>query len=170
MTSIATRKPCGKPPLSGGVVTSTFGTRASSCRIVAPLTLALALAAAVGLAGCASSDTTRSGLLEPYRTDLPQGNYVTREMLDRVSLGMSKAEVRRALGSPLLTDVFLPDRWNYVFSYRHRNGRVDLRRVIVQFNAQERVSLIEADQLPEVEAPSDPALPGFRPEAFDRAG
>jgi outer membrane protein assembly factor BamE (lipoprotein component of BamABCDE complex) len=130
-------------------------------RLVASLSLAALMAA------CTSDDTTRSGLFEPYRTDLPQGNYVTQEMLDQISVGASAEAVRRALGTPLLIDGFLPDRWSYVFRYKHPNGRVDQRHVSIVFDDDRRVSRIDADDLPTYESPSDPALPGFRPEAYD---
>lgn len=125
---------------------------------------------AIGLlaGACSSNDTRRSGLLQAHRYDLPQGNYVTQTMLKRVQVGMSRLQVRQVLGSPLLTDVFLPDRWNYVFSFRHPNGRVDLRRVIVMFDDAQRVTAIDADTLPETEDPSDPALPKFNPDALKR--
>ncbi len=122
-----------------------------------------------GLTACSSNDTTRSGLLEAHRYDLPQGNYVTQAMLDRVQVGMSKLQVRRALGAPMLTDVFKPNRWNYVFSFRHPNGRVDLRKVIVQFNQQDNVAAIDADPLPAKEDPTNPALPGFNPDSIGRS-
>jgi len=124
------------------------------------------LAAASTLSACSSNDTTRSGLLEAHRFDLPQGNYVTQQMVSKVKVGMSKLQVRRALGSPLLTDVFKPNRWNYVFSLRHPNGRVDLRKVIIQFNEQEKVAKVDSDPLPPTEDPSDPALPGFNPDSL----
>lgn len=130
---------------------------------------ALILALTTALSACTSDDTTRSGLLEPYRADLPQGNYVTSEMLGQIKVGMTKLQVRRALGTPLLTDVFLPQRWNYVFSYRHANGRIDVRRVIVLFDGCEKVERIEADTLPEKENPNDPALPGFNEDNLKRA-
>ena len=113
------------------------------------------------VAGCASGDRTRSGLFEPYRTDLPQGNYLTREMLSQVKLGMTRDQVRFVLGSPLLTDVFLPDRWNYVFRFQHADGTAETRRVVVMFR-NDRVAQIEADPLPRAEDPNDPALPGRR--------
>lgn len=138
------------------------------CRRRAGFPLALALAIAL-ISACATEDTTRSGIFEPYRTDLPQGNYVTSEMLERVSVGMTERAVQRALGTPLLTDVFQPRQWNYVFSFRHPNGRVDLRRVRIRFDDNQRVAAIDADELPEVESPSDPALPGFRREAYGQA-
>ncbi|MEZ5652199.1 MAG: outer membrane protein assembly factor BamE [Burkholderiaceae bacterium] len=129
--------------------------------------LLVVLAASVLTVACTSDDTTRSGLFEPFRTDLPQGNYVTQEMLDQIQVGSGADMVRRALGTPLLVDGFLPDRWYYVFRYRHPNGRVDQRHVTVRFDADQRVASIDADTLPATESPSDPALPGFRAEAYE---
>jgi outer membrane protein assembly factor BamE len=116
----------------------------------------------LAIAGCASKDTSRSGLFEPYRIDLPQGNYLTREQVDQVREGMTRDQVRFALGTPLLGHVFHRDRWDYVFSFKHPNGRVELRNVTVRFE-NDRVSAIEADPLPEREDANDPALPGYRP-------
>jgi outer membrane protein assembly factor BamE len=112
-------------------------------------------------AGCASSNPDSSGLFSPYRIDLPQGNYVTREMLDLVRTGSTREQVRSALGSPLLAPLFRDDRWVYVFRYQHASGKADLRRVVVVFK-DDRVSAIESDELPAREDPSDPALPGVR--------
>lgn len=125
------------------------------------LTLAAALAA---LAGCGTRDPNRSGLFEPYRIDLPQGNYLTRQQVEQVKEGMTREQVRFALGSPLLQHVFHPDRWDYVFRYQFPNGNTELRRVTVRF-ANDRVAAIEADELPLKEDANDPALPGYRPSA-----
>jgi outer membrane protein assembly factor BamE len=125
------------------------------------LLLPLAAAFAVGLSGCASGDERgRSGLFQPYRIDVPQGNYVDQQMLAQVKPGMSRDQVRFALGTPLLTDPFRPDRWDYVFRFQHPNGVADLRRATVFF-AEGRVDRIESDALP-VDDDSDPALPGYR--------
>lgn len=123
--------------------------------------LLAALAAATLTAGCAT-DRSRSGFLEPYRFAIPQGNYINQEMLDEVKEGMSREQVRLAIGTPLLVDVFHPDRWDYVFRFQHPNGDSELRRVIVFF-ADERVSEILADRLPQTDDPNDPALPGYQP-------
>ncbi len=128
----------------------------------AGIALVLVLAGASLLGACASRDTSRSGIFEPHRIDLPQGNYLTGEMLDRVRPGMSPEQVRFALGSPLLIDLFEPDRWNYVFRYLHANGNAELRRVVIVFE-NDQVAKIDADPLPQVEDPTDPALPGYRP-------
>lgn len=120
------------------------------------------LIAGMAVGGCALNDPNRSGLLEPYRIDLPQGNYLTSESVDRIEEGMSREQVRFVLGTPLLRDLFHPDRWDYVFRYRFPNGTVEQRKVTIHFR-DERVVAIEADALPQREDASDPALPGYRP-------
>lgn len=125
--------------------------------------LLAALIAGMAASGCGLNDPNRSGLLEPYRVDLPQGNYLTSEDVDRVEKGMSPEQVRFVLGTPLLRDLFHPDRWDYLFRYRFPNGTVEQRKVTIHFH-EERVVAIEADALPAREDASDPALPGYRPD------
>ncbi|HYF57831.1 MAG TPA: outer membrane protein assembly factor BamE [Burkholderiaceae bacterium] len=126
-----------------------------------PSRLALLAAAALVLGGCASSDRSRSGPFTPYRIDIPQGNYVDQSMLSQVRTGMTREQVRFALGTPLLVDPFRTDRWDYVFRFQHPNGTADLRRATVHF-AEGRVARVEADALPASDDGTDPALPGFR--------
>jgi outer membrane protein assembly factor BamE len=120
---------------------------------------------AIGLAtlmlpGCAGSDRNRGGLFQPYRIDVPQGNYVDQRMLDQVLPGMTREQVRFALGTPLLIDPFRPDRWDYVFRYQHANGDASVRRATVFF-ADNRVARVEASELPADDG-TDPALPGYQ--------
>ena len=51
-----------------------------------------------------------------HRIDIQQGNLVTQEQLAKVSPGMSRNDVRNALGTPLLQDVFHANRWDYYFT------------------------------------------------------
>ena len=53
-----------------------------------------------------------------YKIDIQQGNPVSLETLDKVKLGMDHDQVRYILGSPLLTDPFHQDRWDYYYSMR----------------------------------------------------
>ncbi|RPH58078.1 MAG: outer membrane protein assembly factor BamE [Burkholderiales bacterium] len=136
-----------------------------SSRATAAVRLLPAVLAAVLLAGgCAQRDPNRSGLLQPYRSDLPQGNYLTQETLAQVKEGMTREQVRFVLGTPLLRHVFHPDRWDYVFRYQFPNGRAELRRATIVFR-DDRVASIVAESLPAKEDPTDPALPGYRPPA-----
>lgn len=75
---------------------------------------ALRLAATLGaalLAGC----------INVYRADIQQGNVVTPDMVEKLKPGMTRSQVRFVLGTPLVTDTFHPDRWDYVF-YQKRGA------------------------------------------------
>lgn len=109
------------------------------------------------LPACASNDNTRSGLFEPYRFDIPQGNYITADAIAQVKVGMSREQVRAVLGTPLIVDTFRTNRWDYVFHYLHANGKSESRRAAVMFD-KERVLKIDATQLPATEASDDPVL------------
>jgi outer membrane protein assembly factor BamE len=70
-----------------------------------------------------------------YRIDVRQGNLVTQEMASQLKPGLTKDQVRFILGTPLVTDVFHADRWDYV--YRFRPGRdysaAEQRHLVVYF-------------------------------------
>ncbi|HTS86494.1 MAG TPA: outer membrane protein assembly factor BamE [Usitatibacter sp.] len=51
-----------------------------------------------------------------YTIDIQQGNYVTEDVVAKLRVGMTKAEVRQLLGTPLLVDTFHQMRWDYYFS------------------------------------------------------
>jgi outer membrane protein assembly factor BamE len=138
--------------------------RASARRLAATAAAALLLAT---IAGCAGRQTESSGLFAPYRIDLPQGNYVTGEMLDKLRPGMTREQVRLVLGSPLLQPLFRADRWDYVFAYRFASGRTEVRRVAIHFK-DDLIATIKADPLPEGDEANDPMLPGGRPAAAAR--
>ncbi|WP_084282503.1 outer membrane protein assembly factor BamE [Deefgea rivuli] len=53
--------------------------------------------------------------LTPYKLDIPQGNEVTANQVALLREGMTRAQVRFVLGTPLLTDPFHKDRWDYIY-------------------------------------------------------
>ncbi|MES2933025.1 MAG: outer membrane protein assembly factor BamE [Pseudomonadota bacterium] len=116
--------------------------------VVATLSLSLTL----GLSGCAtktpssetaSADgaqtTSQTGvkrvlwLFSPFRIDIQQGNFVSEEMVSQLKEGMTRDQVRFVLGTPLLTDIFHGDRWDYPFRLQKSNGDVITSRVAVFF-------------------------------------
>jgi outer membrane protein assembly factor BamE len=111
--------------------------------------ISLGLAAAA-LAGCSTplrSADDFLGLVTPYRIDIVQGNVVTKEQIALVKPGMSRSQVRDVLGSPMLTDLFHANRWDYVFSIRRPGTEPQRRSVIVRFDA-DVVKTVEAPDLP----------------------
>jgi len=111
--------------------------------------LAAVAAALLLTAGCSSLQSSDSflGLVTPYRIDIVQGNVVTREQAALVKPGMSRAQVRDVLGSPMITDLFHAQRWDYLFTIR-RPGTEPQRRSVVVFFEGEVVKSIQAGELP----------------------
>jgi len=53
-----------------------------------------------------------------HKIDVQQGNVLTKEMLEKLSVGMNALQVISVMGSPLITDPFHKDRWDYVYSMK----------------------------------------------------
>ncbi len=86
----------------------------------------------------------------PYRIDIDQGNIINPSDLSRIRIGMSKAQVKQALGTPLLTDIFHNNRWDYVQYYK--NGRTqDVQEGKVSlFFTNDVLSKVDAEQIIEL--------------------
>lgn len=54
-----------------------------------------------------------------HRMDIQQGNVLTQEILDKLVVGMEMRKVRGLAGTPLVSDPFRSDRWDYVYSFKH---------------------------------------------------
>jgi outer membrane protein assembly factor BamE len=71
--------------------------------------------------------------VKPYRIDVRQGNVVTREMMAQLKPGLTKEQVKFILGSPLVSDMFHSDRWDYVYHFQPGQGPAQHRRLTVIF-------------------------------------
>jgi outer membrane protein assembly factor BamE len=108
------------------------------------------LAFTLAIAGCSTSKTAvntpseasgvnvtkKSGFMRfisPYRVNIQQGNFVSKEMVANLKPGMTKEQVRFALGTPLLTDVFHQERWDYEFRLAKGDGEILTSRVSAFF-------------------------------------
>lgn len=87
------------------------------------------------------------GFFSPYRIDIQQGNFVSQEMVAQLKAGMTPEQVRFVLGTPLLTDMFHADRWDYLFRHEKGSGEVTTSRVTVFFK-DNRVARFDGGDLP----------------------
>ncbi len=87
------------------------------------------------------------GIFRPYRPDIQQGNFVSQEMVAQLKPGLTQDQVVFLLGTPLLTDVFHSDRWDYAFRMQKGNGEITTSRVTVFFK-DKLVSSFEGGDLP----------------------
>jgi len=107
-------------------------------------------AAMVALSACSSVNGASNRLVNmitPYKIDIVQGNFVSREQVEALQVGMSRGQVKNILGTPLLTDVFHADRWDYVFTFKRQGVEPQARKVTVFFK-DDTLARIEADPLP----------------------
>lgn len=117
-------------------------------RVSALGVMAVALLAALG--GCSSMNSatlSMAGIVSPHKVDIVQGNFVSKEQAAALKAGMSRAQVRDMLGTPLLVSLFHSDRWDYVFTFKRKGAEPQSRKVTVFFKG-ELLERYEADELP----------------------
>lgn len=111
---------------------------------------ALAVAAAVAvLAGCSTYDSLTQRVAQsitPYRITVVQGNFVSKEAAAKMHVGMTRAEVKSSLGTPLLTDMFHADRWDYLFYFKRGSTSVVQQRDFIVHFKDDRVASWEGGE------------------------
>jgi len=115
-----------------------------------PWLLVAAIAATLGLGACSGfSERTRNALtaVTPYKVEVVQGNFVSKEQVAALKPGMSRQQVREILGTSLLTDVFHKDRWDYVFTIKRQGVEPQERRLTVFFK-DEQLDHFSGDPMP----------------------
>ena len=97
--------------------------------------LALSIAALLtlgGLSGCV------------HRINIQQGNFLDSEDIDRVAVGMTRVQVRALLGTPMVADPFVSNRWDYVYYLKlGRWDQAQQRHFIVYFDPTDKVERVE---------------------------
>ena len=88
-----------------------------------------------------------SGLVNTYRPEVVQGNFVSREQVQALRAGMPRQMVRDILGTPLVTSLFHADRWDYAFTINRQGAEPQQRRFSVFFKG-DALDRVEGDPLP----------------------
>jgi outer membrane protein assembly factor BamE len=100
----------------------------------------LSVLATVGLcAACSGVNQAQQSYIAPYRIDVRQGNWVTQEMMSQLKPGQTREQVRFILGSPLVSDMFHADRWDYIYRLQPGRGEAEQRRIAVFFQDEKLV-------------------------------
>ena len=92
----------------------------------------------------------QSKLLTVHKIDVQQGNALDAEMIGKVEIGMTQEQVQYILGSPLITDSFHPDRWDYIYLFIPGYGEKERRQLTLIFDRGEvieidRHNIVESD-------------------------
>lgn len=87
---------------------------------------------------------------EFYKVNIRQGNYIDQAMVSSLAPGMTRQQVMFIMGTPLLTDPFHQDRWDYYYSFSEGGKPVEQRHVKLYF---------QGDTLSRVEGSLNPVSP-----------
>ena len=69
-----------------------------------------------------------------YELDVQQGNKLEPADIEKMELGMTRNQVRFLLGTPVVSDPFHNDRWDYIYYFRPgRSDTTERRWLIVWF-------------------------------------
>jgi outer membrane protein assembly factor BamE len=115
--------------------------------LAALVPLLVACGSVGGAGGAESAGNRLVTTLSPYKIDIVQGNFVSKEQAEALRLGMSRLQVKDILGTPLLASVFHADRWDYVFTFR-RQGLAPQARAVTVFFKNDALARVAADNLP----------------------
>lgn len=108
---------------------------------------ALILTTCTVLASCSSLQGMTSGMsasavnpvnwITPYKIDIIQGNFVSREQIEQLRPGMTREQVKALLGTPLLASLFHADRWDYVFTLKRQGVEPQSFKYTVYFKGDQ---------------------------------
>jgi outer membrane protein assembly factor BamE len=100
----------------------------------------IGITASVLISGCAEFPGV-------HKIDIPQGNVVTQEMVNQLKPGMTRNQVRFVMGTPLITDTFSPDRWDYIYSME-KGGEARTQEGVSLYFSGDQLSRISGDYRP----------------------
>ncbi len=114
---------------------------------------ALTAMSCVLMAGCSSTSSLSASSINPvqwitpYRVDVTQGNFISKEQVDFLQAGMTRAQVKDVLGTPLLSSLFHADRWDFVFTLKRQSVEPQTFKYTVFFKG-DRLERFEGDSMP----------------------
>lgn len=104
------------------------------------LTLLGAAALSLSISGCSVFDWLI------YKPDIPQGNYMETQQVEKLRIEMTKEQVEYILGKPVLRDSFADDTWYYVYHYKSgRDASIIHKELIIHFNENDQLTKVVGD-------------------------
>jgi len=104
----------------------------------------LTLSASLTLASCT---TILNNLPGVYTIDVQQGNMIDQSMIDQLRPNMNKRQVLYIMGSPMLSDPFHQNRWDYIYSNQPGGEPRQQKRISLIF-ANDHIIGIQGDFRP----------------------
>lgn len=84
-----------------------------------------------------------------FRIDVPQGNFVDQEDVDKLRIGMTKEQVIYVLGKPVMRDTFDDDIFYYFYTMKAGSiTKEDYKKEFYVYFEDDRLTRIEGDYTP----------------------
>jgi outer membrane protein assembly factor BamE len=115
------------------------------------------------LASCSEMAMPKLFTFSPHKIEIRQGNLISQEMRERLKPGMTRLQVRAVLGTPLVSDPFHANRWDYVYRLEQSGKLVDNQHLTLYFDG-DRLARIDDGGMPPLPAAaaSSPVEPAAR--------
>jgi len=81
--------------------------------------------------------------------DVPQGNRIDADVLEKLEIGMTRNQVKFLLGTPALVDAYRPERWHYVYFMKTGDDQKIERRNMTLLFTDDLLSEIEGTLNPD---------------------
>ena len=78
---------------------------------------------------------------EPHRIEIQQGNKLDSTAVSKLKTGMNRKQVAFLLGSPLLTDPFHKDQWDYIYYLKSSDKTIQRSRLTVFFSNNKLIKI-----------------------------
>lgn len=105
------------------------------------------LASCSSLRGMGDSSINPVNWITPYKVDVIQGNFVSKEQVEQLRPGMSRDQVKAILGTPLMASLFHGDRWDYVFTIKRQGVEPQSYKYTVFFKG-DQLDRFAGDDMP----------------------
>ncbi|MGH8035587.1 MAG: outer membrane protein assembly factor BamE [Lysobacterales bacterium] len=94
-----------------------------------------------------SSSVNPVNWITPYKVDVIQGNFISKEQVEQLRPGLTRDQVKAVLGTPLMASLFHADRWDYVFTLKRQGVEPQSFKYTVFFKG-DQLERFEGDAMP----------------------
>jgi outer membrane protein assembly factor BamE len=95
------------------------------------LSILFLLILALATAGCS--------MPKMYKVVVSQGNLVDQEMIGKLEVGMTESQVKFVMGTPLISDTFFPNRWDYFTTVTQGENVYTEQKIVLFFEENKLV-------------------------------
>jgi outer membrane protein assembly factor BamE len=76
---------------------------------------------------------------------IQQGNFLEPRVVEKLEVGMTRAQVRYLLGTPMVPDTFDTDRWDYFYYLKKKRIGAPVQRRLTVYFANDKVARFEKE-------------------------